>query len=433
MNPLLLPRLSRRMFLRANGVCIALPFLESMMPRGVGAEPARPPRRLVCICTVLGWHTPHFFPTRPGSDYELPPYLSLLGGHRDRFTVFSGFAHAGTEASGHQSECSFLTGAPGPHLDRFRNTVSLDQFVAGKIGNRTRFPSLQLASAISRVRSLAVDPRGVNLPGEGRPSQLFARMFLQGSPEDLRREAARLAEGRSVLDAVREQAAALGRRVGAGDQEKLDEYLSSVREAEQRLAAMQAWAKTPKPRVAEAAPIDVTNPADHIARMNALFSLIPLALQTDSTRVITMLIGYSDAPMPLPGVTLGHHHLTHHGQVPEKLAQLRIVEEAEMKAVNGLLTKLRTTTEAGVPLLDNTAVLLGSNLGNANSHSTRRLPILLAGGRFRHGRHLEVAPATKPEAMAPLGNLFLNLLRWMDLEAETFGGGNGVVDGLEQA
>lgn len=433
MTPLLRPRLSRRTFLRATGVSLALPFLDAMLPRVFGDGRAAPPPRMICISTVLGLHAPLFFPKETGRAYEPSPYLRLLQGHRDDFTVFSGFAHEGNESDGHNSEITFLTAARNPQRPGFRNSVSLDQFVAEKTGALTRFPSLTLASVTSRARSLAVNRSGVNLPAESKPSKVFADLFLDGTPAEVRQETARMAEGRSVLDAVSEQVRQLAGKVGPGDRDKLDEYFTSLREAERRLHALQTWSRKPKPKVAVPLPADVTDRADQIAKMEVLFDLMPLALQTDSTRVITMLIGESNVPIPLPGVTLGHHVLTHHGQDPEKIAQLRTVEEAEMRAFAGLLAKLKATQENGTSLLATTSVLLGSNLGNANSHSTANLPILLAGGGFKHGQHLAVAPKGREYQPVPLSNLFVSMAQRMGIETDRFGGSTGTVTGLEAA
>lgn len=425
--------LSRRTFLRAGGVSLALPFLDAMLPRLRSEERTRPPRRLICVCTVLGLHAPLFFPTGTGRGYKPSPYLDVLKGHRDDFTVFSGFAHEGHEASGHESESAFLTAARNPQLPGFRNTVSLDQFVAGKVGAATRFPSLTLASVTSHAQSLAVNRSGVNLPAESKPSRVFARLFLDGTPDEIKREIARLAEGQSVLDALSDQSRRLAREVGPRDRSKLDEYFSSVREAEQRLQSMQVWARKPKPKVSVPMPKDVTNMADQIARMDVLFDLMPLALQTDSTRVITMLIGQSDQPIPLPGVNMGHHTLSHHGQVPEKIEQLHRIEEAEIKSFGALLTRLKASQEGGKSLLTSTTVLLGSNLGNANNHSTANLPILLAGGGFKHGQHLIVTPNGRANQNAPLSNLFVSMLHNLGIETDRFGGSTGAVTGLEKA
>jgi hypothetical protein len=158
-----------------------------------------------------------------------------------------------------------------------------------------------------------------------------------------------------------------------------------------------------------------------------LFELVPLALQTDSTRLITILVqGRGDVP-PVPGVTIDHHNLSHHGQDPEKIRQLELIEKAEMKAVGRLLTALRQKTEGGAAMLDNTMVLFGSNLGNANSHDWRNLPILLAGGGFKHGQHV----AFDAKNNVPLCNLFVQMLRQMGVNADQFGSSTGVsVPGL---
>jgi hypothetical protein len=403
-----------------------------MIPRGWSKSPTPRPKRMVCIGTAFGMHAPDFFPEGVGRDYKASPYLKHLQEMRDDFTVFSGFAHPGNEAANHLSEYSFLTAAPGPELPGFRNTVSVDQFFAGKVGVATRYSSLELASAPSHVRSLAVNVNGVNLPAEDRPSRVFARLFLEGSPEEVKQEEARLAEGRSVLDTVGGQAKRLSSQLGANDRDKLDEYLSSVREMEQRLQAMQAWSRIPKPKVDLAQPHDIPDRADMIGRMDALFNLIPFALTTDSTRVITLFIGECGVP-PIAGVTMGDHELSHHGQEPEKIAQLRLIEHAKAKSLAGLLKKLKATDEGGESLLRNTSVMFGSNLGNASNHSTSNLPILLAGGGFKHGQHLIVAPEGNLKKSVPLSNLFVTMLHDMGVDTDKFGSSVGTVTGLQTA
>jgi hypothetical protein len=417
--------LSRRTVLRAGAVSLALPLLDAMMPRAEAAEPR--PKRMICICTSLGMYGPLFFPAEVGRDYKASAYLDVLKEHRQDFTVFSGFAHPGNEAAGHNSEMTFLTAAVNPQLPGFRNSVSIDQFIADKLGPVTRFPSLVLGTSGGNI---SVNRAGVPLPTDTKPSKVFAKLFLEGTPEEIKLEEARLIEGRSVLDAVSEQAERLGKKVGSGDREKLDEYFTSVREMERRLQAKQAWARKPKPKVNAAVPQDVQNAADLIKKMDLLFDLIPLALQTDSTRVVTIYIAGDDYVLPLPGVSMGHHSLSHHGQEPEKIAQLRKVEEAIMRSVGGLLTRLKDTRENGEPTLSNTFVMFGSNLGNASSHNTNRLPILLAGGGFKHGGHLNVAPKGDLNQHTPLSNLFVSVLQKMNVEADKFGTSTGTVTGL---
>ncbi len=422
------PAMSRRSFLRSSGVALALPFLDAMMPRASADETAKQPKRMICICTALGMHGPHFFPTGTGRDYKASPYLETLKEHRGDYTVFSGFAHPGNEAGGHNAERTFLTAARYPELPGFRNSISLDQYVADKLGAVTRFPSLILGTSGNNI---SVNRSGVNLPADTKPSKVFAKLFLEGSPEEIKREEARLAEGRSVLDAVSEQARRLSNKVGAGDRNKLDEYFTSVREMEGRLQAMQEWSRKPKPKVSAPVPVDVQNAADMIGKMDLLFDLMPLALQTDSTRVATIYISGDDYVLPIPGVTMGHHALSHHGQEPEKIAQLRRVEESMMKSIGGLIAKLKRTQEGGASVLRNTSILFGSSLGNASNHSTSQLPILLAGGGFKHGQHLVVAPKGDLKNSAPLSNLFVSMLQRMNIETDKFGTSTGTVTGLD--
>jgi hypothetical protein len=408
---------SRRAFLRGTGVALALPFLDAMWPKRMLAAQAAAlaPKRMVAVCTSLGIYGPALFPTEMGHDYTPTPYLELLREHRDNFTVFSGLSHPEQSgADGHSSEMTWLTSARHPGLGGFKNTISLDQFVAEKMGVETRYPSLVLGTnnvSQSYARS------GVMIPAETRPSTVFARLFIDGTPDEVQRQMKKLKEGRSVMDAVGDEAKRFGSTVGAADRDKLDEYFTSVREMEQRLAKAEDWVQKPKPKIDATKPEDIADNADIIGRLQLLFELVPLALQTDSTRLITILVqGRGDVP-PVPGVTIDHHNLSHHGQDPEKIRQLELIEKAEMGAFAKLLGSLKQKTEGGAPLLDNTMVLFGSNLGNANSHDSRNLPILLAGGGFQHGQHL----AFDAQNNIPLSNLFLQMLQKMGVEADAFG------------
>src|SRR5688500_10409570 len=217
--------LTRRTLLRAAGVSLALPLLQSLMPRRARAAEAAAPRRMVCICTPLGLHAPHLFPQTPGEDYELTPYLEILKEHRDDFTLISGLLHPEVE-SGHDSIFSFLTAAPHPERRAgFRNTISLDQLAAEQIGDRTRFPSLSLSAegfSLSWTRS------GALVPSDTSPARVFARLFLEGRPEEIQAQIRRLRDGRSILDTLRAQAGRMHSGLGPRDREKLDEYFTSV-------------------------------------------------------------------------------------------------------------------------------------------------------------------------------------------------------------
>src|SRR6478736_2454675 len=418
-------KLHRRRFLRSTGVVLALPCLDAFSRARASAGAVQPRRRMVCICAPLGLRPDNFSPEKSGKDYEPTPYLELLEDFRDDFTVISGLSHAGMNSGfAHQASASFLTGIPGAGRIGFRNSISLDQLAAEHIGGQTRFPSLTLSGD---GQGMSWTRTGAIVPSDNSPSRVFARLFLEGSADEVQAQVRRLENGRSILDDVRNQAAGLRASLGAGDRDKLEEYLTSVRELEQRLVKDEAWFKTPKPKVDVESPKDIPNAADLIGRTRLLFDLTHLALETDSTRLITIMLGGGTTAPPIPGVTLGHHDLSHHGKDPGKLEQLRLIEVEAMKTVRDLLAKLKRSHEDGASLLDRTTVFLGSNLGEASSHSVKNLPVLLAGGGFKHGRHLPFDPQNCP----PLCILYVSMLQRLGIETDKFSSGTGRLTGLE--
>lgn len=421
-------KIQRRTFIRSAGISLALPWLDAVGAAPKPQGPEGPPRRMICICAPLGLHPDNFFPEQAGEDYAPSPYLEILNQHRDKLTVISGLEHAGMSSSfGHQASASFLTGVPGAGRPGFRNAISLDQAAAEHLGAMTRFPSLALSGEGSG--GLSWTRTGALIPADNSPSKVFAQLFLEGRANEVREQMRRLEDGRSILDDVREQAKSLRTGLGNDDRHKLDEYLTSVRELELRMVNDESWAKKPKPKVDVEPPKDIPNPADLIGRTRLLFDLSHLALQTDSTRLITIMLAGSTAAPPIDGVTLGHHDLSHHGKDPGKLEQLKIVEVETMKTVRDLLTKLQQSQEDSATLLDRTTVFLGSNLGDASSHSTRNLPVLLAGGGFKHGQHLPFDPLAPP----PLCNLYVSMLQRLGIETDQFGTSTGTLAGLSMA
>lgn len=416
-------KLSRRTLLRAGTVSLALPLLEM---HAAGAPAAKTPRRMVCINTPLGLHPAAFFPEKAGKDYTLSPYLEVVKDFRDDFTVISGLSHPDIGPS-HDSNYSFLTGAPHPEQRAgFKNTVSLDQFAADFLHGQTRYASLPLSC---EGFGLAWTKSGAPVPTESWPSTVFAKLFIEGRPDEVEAQKRRLADGRSILDAVREQASDARAAAGARDRDKLDEYFTSVRELEQRLAQDEAWSKKPKPKVDAKPPQNVMNSTDLIAKTRVWFDLIHLALQTDSSRLVTLqLLGTSGVP-PIPGVSLGHHDLSHHGKDPTKIEQLKKLETEKMKTLRDFLKKLKDTKEDGATLLDRTTVFFSSNLADASTHGVKNMPVLLAGGGFKHGQHLAFDPKTNP----PLCNLFVSMLQRLGLEVDKFGSSTGTLTGLESA
>ncbi len=420
-------KFDRRTLLRGAGVAMALPIFETFAPKYArAAARGSVPRRMVCINTPLGVHPPYFFPAKAGRDYELSPYLDVVKDFREDFTVISGLSHPDVGPS-HDSNQSFLTAAPHPERRAgFKNSISLDQFAAEHIHGQTRFPTLTLGC---EGAGLAWTKSGAPVPVDCWPSSVFAKLFLEGRPDEVEAQARRLADGRSTLDAIREQAQKLTRSLGASDREKLDEYFTSVRELEQRLAQAEAWSKKPKPKVDAKPPVNIQNSTDLIAKTRLWFDLIHLALQTDSTRLVTLqLLGTSGVP-PIQGVSQGHHDLSHHGQDPGKIAQLKTLELEKMKTLRDFLAQLRQSKEDGAALLDRTIVFFSSNLGDASKHSVKNMPVLLAGGGFKHGQHLAFDEDNHP----PLCNLFVSMLQRMGIEADRFGSSTGTLTGIEMS
>jgi hypothetical protein len=424
--------IDRRRFLRGTGAAvIALPMMEAMTgpSRSVAADAARdggPPKRFVAICATLGFHLPYLVPEQTGADYKLTPYLQKLAAHRDRFTVLSGFSHPNQQGNnGHASELTWLTSAMRPGLAGFRNTISIDQLIARQIGLETRFPYLALSTS---GRSMSWSAVGVEIPAESSPSRLFTSLFVDGAPAQVQKELRAIRRGRSILDTVGDQVHSLASEISARDRQKLDEYMTAVRDLESRLQVSQGWVTRPKPEVDAKPPQDIADRNDAIARQRLMYDVIALALQSDSTRTITFQMGGLNAVPKIPGVVSDWHGLSHHGKDPAKIEELRIIEESEFAAFGDFLTKLRRIDENGTSLLDRTSVLFGSNLGNASSHSAQNVPLVLAGGGFRHGTH--VAHDTGDNT--PLANLFVQLARGLNLEMDRFGTSTATdVAGLE--
>lgn len=424
-------RISRRsLLLKAAGVSLGLPLLEgiSLTARGEETIHGDPEtrgevRRLLAINAPLGIHTPHLFPEKTGRDYEVTPYLEPLQKVREKFSVISGLMHPDVDG-GHNAERSFLTGAAHPGQPSFQNTISVDQLAAERIGHKTRFPSLTLST--NHSNSLSYTRSGVRIPAESRPSKLFAKLFLEGSDDEKAAQMRRIEDGQSVMDLIRDQTKRVARKVGKSDNQTLDQYFTSVRELELRLVQSAEWAKLPKPQVDRKVPVDITDQAELTDRTRLMYEMVFLAIQTDSTRLITMQGPGGNEVVNLEGVDDGWHNLSHHGRDEGKIGMLSIIEAEGMRLFGEMLEKLESVKEGPHTLLDQTAIVMGSNLGNASSHSNTNLPIIAAGGHYRHGQHLAFDPENPP----PLCNLLVSYLQHLGLEFDRFSSGNSTLDGL---
>ena len=432
--------ISRRKFLRGAGIVLSLPLLDAMTPvfgavakrLAADATPGGKPRRFFGICNNLGLLPDHFFPKDSGREYTLSPYLELLKDHRNDFTVCSGVWHPDVDG-GHPADNCFLTAAPHPGSAGFRNTISLDQYIAERIGHLTRFPSLTLGVNIQQgVRSLSWTGSGVLIPCEEKAAEVFARMFLQGTKEETEAQVRKLETGQSILDAVAGQARQLQRSVGGRDRDRLDQYFTSVRDLEQRMQMSREWERKPKPKVSASMPLDPASPKAYMEKVKLMYDMARLAFETDSTRSVSLLLDSVNSPAIEFGdvkTSDGYHNLSHHGKSKEKLAQLKTIDEWHMKLLAELFSELKAVQEDGEPLLDRTMILYGSNLGNANTHVTTNMPTILAGGGFKHGQHL----AFDTQHNYPLPNMFVSMLQRMALETDKFASSTGTMRGLELA
>jgi hypothetical protein len=421
--------LDRRNFLRAVGISIALPAFESL-PRLVAAgSTAVPPKRMVCIGNEFGMYPEAFWPQQFGTDFALPSLLKPLEKHRRDFTLFSHLDH-GTKG-GHFAVHTFLTGVNAADARALpEGGISLDQRAAEFIGSRTRFPALTIGSAdgLHGGCQMSWTRTGTRVPPITGPRELFRALFIDDSSSAKKQAADRIRLQGSILDAVLGDAKSLKRRLNRTDTDKLEEYFSSVREVEVKLALDEQWQKVPKPK----APINEPRNEGLAPDLPKIYDLILLALQTDSTRVATLELGGSFAARDI-GINKGYHGLSHHGKVAANIRQLMQIELYQVQQFARFLDKLRATREPGTDksLLENTITLFGSGMGNANSHTNNDLPILLAGGGFKHGEHKRYAH--EAHKRIPLCNLYLSMLQQFGMETDSFSTSTSTLTGLQVA
>lgn len=416
-------QLDRRTLLRGAGVAMALPLLSAMSPAHAALTSAAP-KRFVAMTLGLGLHGPNLNPTESGKGYAPSRYLKPINDLREKFTIISGASHPGVKG-GHRAEACILTANPVGSSGRASNSISIDQHLAKHLGGDTRFPSMVLSSRGSNSPSYTEN--GAMIPAQDSPSKLFQQMFVNKSKSQRSRDAKLVQEGRSIMDLIQEDAKRLQRELGKGDQQRLDAYFSSVRDLEKRMAVSQEWATRPKPKVKSEKPIDIANRNDFVGRQRLMSDMVRLALQTDSSRFIVYHLGSSGGVLPIKGVKEAYHSLSHHGRDETKLEQLAIIEQSIISSWGNFLRALDSVEENGESLLDHTSVLLTSNLGNASNHSNKNMPVLFAGGGFKHGQHL----AFDQKRNYALPKLFVSLMQNMGLETDQFAGTAGTMQGLE--
>lgn len=417
----------RRFVLQSLGASLALPGLPSLMAKTVGGNSAvkvakgagAGARRFVAVGNLLGFQTKQLFPTTTGRNYEKTTLLEPLGDIRSLMTVYRGLDHG--VKGGHFAVHSFLSGVLNSEAqNRPDGNVTIDQYLADEVGFETRFPSLTVGSegGIHGGCQIAWTKSGVRVPPVTNPVQLFEKLFVTDSPE---RRARRVEENKvqaSILDSVRAEANHLSKRVNKEDKDKLDEYLTSVRDVEKRLELRQRWTSHAKPN----APFEKPSNHNAVEDLPMLYEMIALALQTDSTRIATLEIGGDFMPQHL-GIKKDWHGLSHHGNDPEALANLVTLEKYQIEHFGKFVTRLSKMNDGERTLLDSTTVLFGSGMGDGNSHKNSDLPILLAGGGYKHGEFHEVP--REGINKVPLCNLFVDIAQKMGVETDSFGSSTG--------
>jgi hypothetical protein len=439
--------LERRTVLRGLGACLSLPLLEAMFPSSLRAAPsqyrplaqslARHPRAIFCYVpngvNILDW-----MPKGTGSDFELSPTLEVLAAHRQDLSIVTGLGHPNSRG-GHSGADTWLTGAnltavPGK---QYANTISADQIIAEKHGAQTRFPSLQLSDgsgtgSAGHSHTLSFDRKGTPLPAENSPQRLFERLFVPDGDDSKAATLRRYAEKKSILDSIASDAKALDSKLGTADKAKLEEYFTSVRETERRVARMESWIDVPKPAV-ESQHLQLNSPPgnghDRPMWIDVMLELSYLSFVTDTTRVITF--EWSREAGGFGGGGENHHELSHHGGDPGMLNSLAKIDRFHLERLGRFLSFLKETEEADSQMLDSTMVMFGSgmNSGEGGAQSPKNLPLLLAGGKslgLKHGQHL----AHDQEDHPPLSNVLTTMIQKMDVESDTFQDATGPLDGL---
>lgn len=380
---------------------------------GVGAK------RFVAVGNLLGFQLKHLFPETTGKKFEETRLLKPLAANRDQITIYRGLDHG--IKGGHFAVHTFLSGLlHHESKNRSDGNVTIDQFIADEVGRQTRFPSLTVGSegGIHGGCQMSWTRSGVRVPPITGPAELFDRLFVTDSNGRLAQRVKENSLQASILDSVREEAHSLAKQVNQEDKTKLDEYFSSIRDVEKRLEARTRWADQPKPE----APFEKPANQNTVDDLPMLYALIALALQTDSTRVATLEIGGSFLPQHL-GIEESYHHLSHHGNQEEMIDQLVILETYQLEQFGKFLTRVAEMQDGEQSLLDSTAVLFGSGMGNASSHTNTDLPIIMAGGGYGHGEFRNVADTHSGKV--PLCNLYLDIAQRMGIERDSFGTSTG--------
>ena len=412
--------LTRRNFLRAGGVAIALPMMESLSPVAQAADGKKPVKRMVCLSNNYGVYQKAFFPTKGGIDYEMSPTLQPLTKHRKDFSVFSNLDHGLT--GGHACVPTFLNGIRPDMSSSFpEGNISMDQKAAEFVGAATRYPSMTLKVKESNQTSFT--RTGVQVPSID-VTAMYRKLFLEDSLDARKKERLRLKRHGSILDSVLDKAKAVNRELSKQDQGKFAEYLDSVRSLEKKIDLQKPWLDRPKPKTEMEEPRPQSQTADE---MKIMMELMALAIETDSTRIMTLSSGFANGDFGLQG---GYHGFSHHGERPDHTEALMKIERNQIAQMAYLIDLLKSKQDPinGGTLFDHTMILFGCGMATG-THSCKNMPLVLAGGGFKLGEHV-VLPEGKFERVKAC-NLLLSMLQNFGLEVDQFGTSTGTLTGLE--
>jgi hypothetical protein len=404
--------MKRRAFLKGAGVALLLPRMESL-GQVVDADS---PRRLLTIVNHLSFYQPELIPQKDGAFENPPPLLAELSDHFDHLKVFSGLDNPAVQNGFGHTPCVGILSGYYNKLQR-KNRISIDQAVAERVGDETRFRSLVFQAGENlNFSQISWDKHGLPVHQIDSPRKIFNLLFQVNENENTQQQI--LAEDRSILDAVFRQAKSMQKRLNAIDRAKMDEYLTSVREVEQTVKRHAYWADRSKPQVDyEIESFDRKSVDDYVG---TLLDLAVLALETDSTRAVTVQIpfweGFKEASL-----SGNYHDLSHHGQKKEKIEKLLMLEHAILKRISATLTTMKERQVGNESLYDQTTTLLTASMGSANSHNFDDLPAMVFDGRMKNSGHLRCKDV-------PTSNLYLGLLRLFGAERDRFGESTGAFD-----
>ena len=421
---------NRRTVLKAGATCLALPFMESLsMAKFAKAVTPVAPKRFLMIGCGYGFTKDSFFPKKAGkfSDIGLTPGLKPLERHKDDITIVSNLTNLGAR-NPHAGSTTYLTGCDvgGTRGRKFTNSISIDQVIAQKIGQDTRFSSLSLSgenegnSGHGPGLSLSWSDKGHPIPGIKNPLELYHELFGQSKESNAEREY-RLSQKRSILDAVVTDLRFAKRKLSKTDQDKLEDYLQSIRQIEQTISREVEWADTPKPNAPLGQP---KGEMDGVQSLKTLQRLMVAAFQTDSTRVIT----YRQPVTPLLaswGINVGAHTLSHYSR--SRIAASRLKDFNSMELFSGLIDLFKNTQDVnGQNLFESTLISYGSNI--RQTHSLKGCPAIYTGGaaaKLKAGEHIIL-----PEENTPLANYWLTLCQQSGVEMDSFSHSTGSLDEL---